>query len=1608
MSKKISSNKLNIVKSLSPNQARDRIIQNKTRRNVGRNKQSIDMIGGEPKPSISITIGNNTLKVHDDDNFCPARKLYQPTAEDIPRITELLQKPWNGKKLEEHLKAIGGYQKQGQWSHDMILEIIWVEHKNTQTNGQVTEPVSVPEPVSASVPEPVPVPVPEHVPVPVPVTANRKTKKRITIGKEIGSNIVPVESTERINPVALGTEVKVLSREVDISVALPVPKKIAKKQVEPVIIPMKPENSNKDLFEMEKQEWTDNATLDTADKSYDFLYPNLNDPNFNLKIASRKEFNDTEYEGPVDDTIESHANKLCNAKFELMPHQQFVKNFLSFQTPYNSLLLYHGLGSGKTCSAIGIAEEMRAYMKQAGIKHRIMVVASPNVQSNFRLQLFDERKLEKIKNPEIRGDEGIWNIQSCIGNALLKEINPTNLQGLSKESVKQHVNSIINNYYEFMGYGQLANKISYKMNVDANSGYSAIEQKRIMIDNVNRHFSNRLIIIDEIHNLRLTDENQNKNKRAGSLLRQLAEYADNLRLLMLSATPMYNSHKEIIWLTNLMNVNDKRATIEMGDVFNKDGSFKPAVGTKEDGGDLLRRKLTGYVSYVRGENPYTFPYRIYPKIFDSEHSILNKPYPTIQMNGNEITKEQVGEEVGEQVSEKVKINYVDVYMNEIGKNVSDSPSKLAGQNDGYHFILQNMLQKSFTTYGAKGQVREMPTFENMEAFGYTLLQNPLEALNMVYPNEQLDEYAKTKTGFEDDDIASSITGKRGLSNTMDYEEIQTPQPMRFNFKYKPDILKKYGPIFNRDNIDKYSSKIANICDIIYKSTGIVLVYSQYIDGGVVPLALALEEMGFTRYGSEQNTKSLFKKPPTDAIDAITKKTRAEMSDPSAFKPAKYIMITGDKAFSPNNPADIKYATNKNNRDGEYVKVILISRAGSEGLDFKNIRQVHVLEPWYNMNRIEQIIGRGVRNLSHCNLPFKERNVEIYLHATLLENASEEAADLYVYRLAERKAVQIGKVTRILKQNSVDCILNLDQTLFSVDKMDPKYKKIEIQLSSQPANTPIPFEVGDQPHTEICDYMEDCNSTCTGNGGNGGNGGNSGNGVDKSSIKAISNDTYNSYFIQMNKSRIMERIRELFREQIPPEFETKTKTELSEKLKTALNAKGIRMDISDIKSSHHHFYTRSALIRHINIIKEYPIEQIYDALTSFINNKYEYLTDNYGRIGNLVNKGEIYMFRPIEINDEQSSVFDASVPVDYKRSSLRLEVTSDKRTDSPNKSILGPGEKVVESVENVNITPYQTIINQIIDNLANTRKTWKDEELKKNWYKHASRIIDELKSFAASYDESGEGTIKISPENIDKYIIYHNLNMSTLQDKLVLIKQLFIDNEPLDEVMLDAEQNVVEGLEWTSESKGDDKSDDKGENQSPTQISVEKMIKHYFNTCKVKNSTKTEYGFLLNDEKACKIFVKQNTKPFIADTEPVAKDSDWTEADTQHANTFSKDVESKFVIKENEKGKINDLVGFIATFKNKEMVFNIKDVTQSRNNKGARCDNAGKIDVIKNLNKIIGTPMYNKDNVDVIPQNGLCIMLEIIMQEYSDRHIGNRIYFMGPEMAIKNNIAKYSR
>lgn len=1056
-----------------------------------------------------------------------------------------------------------------------------------------------------------------------------------------------------------------------------------------------PKTSNNYLRQKEKIEYEANR-MDTSNE-YGFLYPDQNDPNFSVKIAKRKEFNDFQYDGSIK-SIKDHANFLCKAQFELMPHQLFVKNFLSFQTPYNSLLLYHGLGTGKTCSSIGITEEMRSYMKQMGIRKRIIIVASPNVQQNFRMQLFNENGLVE--------KDGLWTLQSCSGSAFIKEINPTNLKGVPRDRVISQIKSIINQYYVFMGYTELANYVAKKTAVPLNSGYSAEDQKKMEIRKIKDTFDNRLIVIDEVHNIRLADENKGDWKTA-KILTKLAKYSESLRFLLLSATPMYNSYKEIVWLTNLMNLNDGRGTITEQEVFDKNGDFLPAISSgpdaREGGRELLHRKMIGYVSYIRGENPYTFPYRIYPSDFAPEHtftrtlpstsestSMLEKATNAIDGFGESVAA-RIGAAVGfikpqemilypkVQLNGKVidvSLNHVPVYLTEAGDY----------QEKAYRLIIDTMRK----------EMNENFVFEEMDRFGFRRLKMPLEALNMVYPSKALDDglaqgkMANVDTFDEfliapeddEDDIKnplSTIVGKRGLNSVMNYvDETRSAVPRRYNFDYKPEILESYGRIFSPAVIGSYSAKISKICEVIRASTGIVLVYSQYIDGGLVPLALALEEMGFTRFGSATQTSPLFKagadgRPIVEPLDSVTMKPRSQIPEGAKFSQAKYVMITGQKEFSPQNAEDVKYVVSDKNSNGELVKVILISKAGSEGLDFKCIRQVHLLEPWYNMNRVEQTIGRAVRNLSHCSLPFEKRNVEIYLHGTMLKaTPTEESADLYLYRFAEIKAMQIGRVTRLLKESAVDCLLNIGQTNFTIDKLTTLAANQNIDIELSTGRKSIKYKIGDRPYTDICDYMDSCDFKCNPTAAIGPN--------------DVIKDTYNTDFVNVNHARISERVRQLFKEKA--------------------------------------FYKRIPLINAVNIVKQYPVEQIYSTLTYFIKNKNEYLTDRYGRRGNLVNREDVYSFQPVEINDETISVYERETPIEFKHNVLKMEVPkSFPSTEEPNEHEMSPrvGSEPQGSIED----KYAALLREINANFVHATSANKIDKGEKDWYKHASQVVNVL-------------------------------------------------------------------------------------------------------------------------------------------------------------------------------------------------------------------------------------------------------------------------------------------
>jgi hypothetical protein len=138
------------------------------------------------------------------------------------------------------------------------------------------------------------------------------------------------------------------------------------------------------------------------------------------------------------------------------------------------------------------------------------------------------------------------------------------------------------------------------------------------------------------------------------------------------------------------------------------------------------------------------------------------------------------------------------------------------------------------------------------------------------------------------------------------------------------------------------------------------------------------------------------------------------------------------------------------------------------VDLKNVRQIHVMDPWWHLNRIEQVIGRGIRLCSHKALPFEKRNAQIFLYVSVHGNM--ETVDHYLYRYSENKAKKIGKISRILKETSMDCVMNHPQ----LRTMESFGFTIPQTLSN---GKKIDFPLGDASFTLSCDFM-DCNYACS--------------------------------------------------------------------------------------------------------------------------------------------------------------------------------------------------------------------------------------------------------------------------------------------------------------------------------------------------------------------------------------------------------------------------------------------------------------------------------------------------------------------------------------------------
>ena len=613
------------------------------------------------------------------------------------------------------------------------------------------------------------------------------------------------------------------------------------------------------------------------------------------------------------DALKTLRNRMCETSssgFKLQSQQRFLRRVLSPESPVRNLLMVHGTGTGKTCTAIQVAEEY--ILRPEFQDKKVLVIASRAVEENFRTELFD------IDRTNIDVIAGTIESKQCTGRRYLDmllriESEPKNWNNPDiRDKLESTANKIINEFYEFTAYNSFGLQVNKRQ----------VELSKLEYDTwVHENFDNRLMIIDEAHNVR-SDEFSTESKEVSSALESIVKTANGLVLVLLTATPMYNTFEEIVFYMNLFYWNDRKQdlkqTIKVAEFFNGDGTLKPGEPTQK-----FRQWCQEYVSFVRGENPFTFPFRL--------------PPPKV-IAQQEVSKSFLGKSIGD---------------NERMKYLSLVESKTQG-------IQQETLTKTDRT-------------DNDEK-----RQALLEPTISVLPGRK---------SFRE---AFSSVGKQ-------YAYINEP-------------------FLTPEQLPNHSAKFVSVIRSIEDSKGVAFVYSNLATMGARLFAMALEEHGFT--------------------PAMGNTLLANPSYTGASK-GKYILLTS-KASDSEISDMLAMVKSQKNRDGSQVRVIISSPIVSEGVDFRYVRQIHILDPWWNMSRIEQVIGRGLRTCSHKLLPFEEQNCTVYLHVVRTGDGIE-CFDEYTYRSkVEQKAIKIAQVRKVLAESAMDCPLQN-----SINTLPEDWKNLEV-------------------------------------------------------------------------------------------------------------------------------------------------------------------------------------------------------------------------------------------------------------------------------------------------------------------------------------------------------------------------------------------------------------------------------------------------------------------------------------------------------------------------------------------------------------------------------------
>ena len=751
----------------------------------------------------------------------------------------------------------------------------------------------------------------------------------------------------------------------------------------------------------------------------------------------------------------------CNAmkqqkEFTLLAHQEIVRRYMNVHTPYRGLLLYHGLGSGKTCSSIAIAENMKQYKKiivmcPASLKTNYMKELKKCGDPDYNVMIHHWRQIE-YQSPEypaavkkmcisLKRNEPVW---------VTVEDEPSNFGNLSssdQQNIQLQIDKLILTKYDFIHYNGL-------------SETARVWKQLLQSEKTEGNpFHNKVIIVDEAHNLisRIVNKIDAKGEKIAIKLYNWLKTAQNCKIILLSGTPIINSPYELVILYNMLRGTNKVYTFENSQTIGSE-----TVYTRNSSNPLLEN-----VDLVDTTQPTIFHITKCPRGFTLKQNRMKLTNPSNYEHSNHELEEN---EFKNNIEKALQCKFISV------ANYDALPEK---EEDFEALFLQednnlNMLMRRIT-----GLTSYFPDMESLMPRLNTpeIIYIPMTDTQFEYYDEkrvsERDQEKRNARKKQDDKISSNSykiksrlacnfafpVGIDRPAIAKDVSEFDIFEEEQYESEEKEEVQtvqKCYAQIktfFGNDPelVATYSPKFDTIANTINRINGastpkLHLVYSQFLTlEGLNFFAIMLQLPKYGKYV---------------AFDIVKEKDKWTVPASVKSDQNKYVLYTG--AMEPEKREIIRNIFNKD-MDGvpselhsfveamTPITVFMITSAGAEGISLKCVQNVHIMEPYWNPIRIDQVIGRARRICSHATLPEKEQYVDVYKYIMVLgkdlhkkrsdsDKFNKElvpvTTDEYLMKLSMKKNSIIRTFQTYIQDSAIDCFLH-KTTCFDIPSKDPQ-------------------------------------------------------------------------------------------------------------------------------------------------------------------------------------------------------------------------------------------------------------------------------------------------------------------------------------------------------------------------------------------------------------------------------------------------------------------------------------------------------------------------------------------------------------------------------------------